>query len=73
MRNHTTSDLTKLEDVGLKRSVKNLIQTNHYERAFSSEIGSDVRALLFENMTSYCIKFRKKSTEVLQNFEQEQR
>ena len=34
MRNHTTSDLTKLEDVECKRSVKNLIQTNHYERLF---------------------------------------
>ena len=44
MRNHTTSDLTKLEDVeNVKRSVKNLIQTNHYERPFHPEIGSDVR------------------------------
>ena len=53
LRNPTTSDITKLEDVedAVKRSVKNLIQTNHYERPFHPEIGSDVRALLFENMT----------------------
>ena len=37
LRNFTTSDVTKLEDVELvKRSVKNLIQTNHYESTFSS-------------------------------------
>ena len=30
----------------MQRSVKNLIQTNHYERPFHPEIGSDVRALL---------------------------
>ena len=46
-RNPVTSDVVKLTDVeAVKRSVKNLIQTNHYERPFHPEIGSDVRALL---------------------------
>ena len=71
MRNHTTSDLTKLEDVeAVKRSVKNLIQTNHYERPFHPEIGSDVRALLFENMTPLtALNLQRKIEEVLNNFE----
>ena len=66
MRNHTTSDLTKLEDVeAVKRSVKNLIQTNHYERPFHPEIGSDVRALLFENMTPQMSHLITKQIELL--------
>jgi phage baseplate assembly protein W len=31
-------------------SVKNLILTNHYERPFQPDIGSNVRRLLFENL-----------------------
>jgi phage baseplate assembly protein W len=31
-------------------SIKNLILTNHYERPFQPNIGSNVRRLLFENM-----------------------
>jgi phage baseplate assembly protein W len=31
-------------------SIKNLILTNHYERLFQPNIGSNVRRLLFENM-----------------------
>ena len=71
MRNHTTSDLTKLEDVeAVKRSVKNLIQTNHYERPFHPEIGSDIRGLLFENMTPLtALNLERKVIEVLTNFE----
>ena len=71
LRNQTTSDITKLEDVeAVKRSVKNLIQTNHYERPFHPEIGSDVRALLFENMTPLtALNLERKVAEVLINFE----
>ena len=71
MRNHTTSDLTKLEDVeAVKRSVKNLIQTNHYERPFHPEIGSDVRALLFENMTPMTSAvIARKIEDTINNFE----
>jgi phage baseplate assembly protein W len=31
-------------------SIKNLILTNHYEKPFNPDIGSNVRALLFENL-----------------------
>ena len=48
-RNVVTNDVNKLTDVeAVKRSVRNLIQTNHFERPFHPEIGGNVRALLFE-------------------------
>ena len=47
-RNIVTNDVNKLTDVeAVKRSVRNLINTNHYERPFHPEIGSDVRSMLF--------------------------
>ena len=71
MRNHTTSDLTKLEDVeAVKRSVKNLINLNHYEKPFHPEIGSNIRDILFEPMTPLTEVFlAKKIEEVLINHE----
>lgn len=45
----STGDLVaKYDDEAIKNAVKNLIMTKHYERAFHSEIGSSVNALLFE-------------------------
>jgi len=35
----------------VKRSIKNLLLTNTGERFFNSDIGSDIRALLFEQMS----------------------
>ena len=70
-RNPVTSDIVKLNDVdSVKRSVKNLIQTNHYERPFHPEIGSDIRGLLFENMPPLtALNLERKVIEVLTNFE----
>jgi phage baseplate assembly protein W len=51
-KNPATKDVTRLKDVeAVKRSVRNLILTNRFERPFHPEIGANVRALLFENMT----------------------
>ena len=51
-KNPATKDIAKLKDVeAVKRSVRNLILTNRFETPFHPEIGSDIRALLFENMT----------------------
>ena len=51
-RNPVTNDVNKLTDVeAVKRSVRNLINTNHYEKPFHPEIGSNLRAMLFENIT----------------------
>ena len=48
--NPVTSDVTTVTDVtAVKRSVRNLLLTNHYDRPFHPEIGSNVQALLFEN------------------------
>jgi len=42
-------DLTALRDIGaVKQSVKNLILTNHNERPFQPDIGSNITGLLFE-------------------------
>ena len=50
--NTATKDVLKLTDVeAVKRSVRNLINTNHYEKPFHPEIGSNLRAMLFELMT----------------------
>ena len=51
-KNPATKDVARLTDVeAVKRSVRNLILTNRFERPFHPEIGSDIRSLLFENMT----------------------
>lgn len=39
-----------INEVAVVNSVKNLILTNHYERPFQPDIGSNVRRILFENM-----------------------
>jgi phage baseplate assembly protein W len=50
-KNIATSDIQKLTDVeAVKRSVRNLINLNHYEKPFHPEIGSNLRAMLFENI-----------------------
>jgi len=38
----------KYDENAIKQSVKNLIMTNHYERLFHPEMGSQVSGLLFE-------------------------
>ena len=70
-RNIVTNDVNKLTDVeAVKRSVRNLINTNHFERPFHPEIGGNVRALLFENMTPLtALNLQRKIEEVLNNFE----
>ena len=70
-RNVVTNDVNKLTDVeSVKRSVRNLINTNHFERPFHPEIGGNVRALLFEPMTPLtALNLQRKIEEVLNNFE----
>ena len=70
-RNTVTSDVNKLTDVeAVKRSVRNLINTSHFERPFHPEIGSDVRRMLFEPMTPLtALNLQRKVAEVLNNFE----
>ena len=51
-QNSATKDIQKITDVeAVKRSVRNLINLNHYEKPFHPEVGSNLRAMLFELMT----------------------
>src|SRR6056300_2079707 len=70
-RNPVTNDVTKIEDVdAVKRSVRNLIQTNFYERPFHPELGCGIRELLFDNFTPMTRVFlTRKIEEVLINYE----
>ena len=70
-RNTVTNDVVKIEDVeAIKRSVRNLVNTNFYERPFHPELGCGVRQLLFENFTPLtAIYMRRKIEEVLTNYE----
>jgi len=69
--NSATKDIQKLSDVeSVKRSVRNLINTNHYERPFHPEIGSNLRAMLFENITPQMTHALSKQIDILiENFE----
>jgi phage baseplate assembly protein W len=54
----------------VKASVMNLVLTKHYERPFHSEIGCNVTAMLFENITSItALSIQRSITDVIQNFE----
>ncbi len=69
--NSVTKDVNKLTDAeAIKRSVRNLINTNNYERPFHPEIGSGIRGLLFEPMTELTSHFmRQKINEMLRQYE----
>ena len=70
-RNTVTNDVNVVEDVvAVKRAVKNLIQTNFYERPFQPELGCGIRELLFENFTPMTKVFlQRKIEEVIVNYE----
>lgn len=47
-----TGDVTrKYDEEAVKRSIRNLLLTNNFERPFHSDIGSQIRAMLFEPVT----------------------
>ena len=70
-QNTATKDIQKMLDVeSVKRSVRNLINLNHYEKPFHPEVGSNLRALLFENITPQISHFIGKQIELLiKNYE----
>ena len=70
-RNAVTNDVNVVEDViAVKRSLRNLVQTNFYERPFQPELVCGVRELLFENFTPMTKVFlERKIEEVIVNYE----
>ena len=69
--NTATKDIQKMLDVeAVKRSVRNLINLNHYEKPFHPEIGSNLRGMLFENITPQMTHAISKQIDLLlKNFE----
>ena len=70
-RRKSDNDVNKVTDIeAVKRSVRNLILLNSYEKPFHPEIAGDVRALLFENMTPLTAAvIARKIQDVIENFE----
>ena len=70
-KKNVSKDITKITDIAaVKRSIRNLVLTNHYEKPFHPEIGSGVRDMLFENMTPFvAIMLTKRVEDVIENFE----
>ena len=70
-QNTATKDIQRVEDVeAVKRSVRNLISLNHYEKPFHPEIGSNLRGMLFENITPQISHYIGKQIEFLiKNYE----
>ena len=70
-QNTATKDIQKMLDVeSVKRSVRNLINLNHYEKPFDPEIGSNLRGMLFEIITPQMTHFIGKQIELLiKNYE----
>jgi phage baseplate assembly protein W len=66
-----TKDIVrKYDDNAIKQSLKNLILTANYERPFHSEIGSQVRSLLFEPASPMlAVSMRKAIFDLVNNFE----
>ena len=67
----SSADISKVQGVqAVKRSVRNLILTNIYEKPFHPEIGSGIRDLLFEPLspiTAFVLSQRVE--DVIENFE----
>ena len=66
-----TKDISRRYDENaVKASLRNLILTSNYERPFHSELGSQVRALLFEPATPMTRALLERSIEdLISNYE----
>ena len=65
------NDVGVITDIqAVKRSIRNLVQLNHYEKPFHPEIASGIREMLFELMTPITsIMIARKIEDVINNFE----
>ena len=64
-------DVNKITDIqAVKRSLRNLINLNAFEKPFHPEISGGVRDMLFENMTPItAVVLTRKIEDVINNFE----
>ena len=67
----STKDINKVTNIqAVKRSVRNLVLLNNFEKPFHPEIGSGVREMLFEPMTPLTsVILSKKVQDVIENYE----
>ena len=67
----SNKDVNKVTDIeAVKRTVRNLIQLNTFEKPFHPEISGEVRGMLFENMTPLVSAvIARKIQDVIENFE----
>jgi phage baseplate assembly protein W len=67
----TTGDIVKKTGTdAIKRSIRNLVLTNFYDRKFRSYIGSNAQKILFDNVNPFTATFLKDAIiEVITNFE----
>ena len=67
----SNSDVQEITDFkAVKRSIRNLVLLNHYEKPFHPEIASGVRDMLFELMTPVTATIlARKIEDVINNFE----
>lgn len=62
--------LIKRNDDSVRQALKYLVLSNKYERPFSPEFGTDLKAHLFENFTAFTSENLKVAIEVaIKNFE----
>ena len=65
------SDIRKVTDAqAIKRSIRNLVQLNTYEKPFHPEISGGIREMLFEPMSPLiAVVIARKIEDVIDNFE----
>ena len=66
-----TGDIVKkYDESAIKAAIRNLVLTSNYERPFHSEIGSQLRNLLFEPMSPITIQLIQNTIgQTIKNFE----
>jgi phage baseplate assembly protein W len=66
-----TKDIVrKFDENAIKQSIKNLVLTRNYEKPFHSEIGSPIRALMFDLITPLtALTVKRAIIDVINNYE----
>lgn len=64
-------DVSKhLDEQAVINSIKNIVLTNHYEKLFNPDFGSNIRRMLFENMDSLsAVNLEREIMQTITNYE----